>query len=284
MNERLIERFWDSHPCGEELIGGLSSAHRQDYEDFFDRYDAFKYELESHIPGCLDDLHLAGKRVLEIGLGQGAESEQILRRGGMWSGLDLSWESVSRVRARLALRGLEAEVRQGSVLEIPWLSETFDLVFSHGVLHHVPEIQAAQAEIRRVLKPGGELVVMLYARHSINYQISIKVLRRALMLLAYPFVCLGWRPQGLVASHIRNARAAGLARYLRIDRFLSANTDGPDNPFSRVYDLSDVRRDFPDFEIIEAHQHFMHAPPLPLHGLSGGSRWGWHLWVLLRPR
>jgi hypothetical protein len=88
--------------------------------------------------------------------GQGAESEQLIRRGALWSGLDLTNESVERVRARLSLRGLPHEdLRQGSALRIPWPDSHFDVVFSHGVLHHVPDVKTAQAEIRRVLRPGG---------------------------------------------------------------------------------------------------------------------------------
>ena len=131
-------------------------------------------ELEHHIPACLDDMDVDGRRVLEIGLGQGAEAEQLIRRGARWSGLDLTGESVGRVRRRLEVRHLPSEdVREGSALDIPWPDNSFDIVFSHGVLHHIPDILGAQAEIHRVLKPGGKLVVMLYARRSLNYLVSI---------------------------------------------------------------------------------------------------------------
>lgn len=282
MQESDIQDFWNTHPCGDQMVGGLAAEHRGDYDRFFTEYDAFKYRLESHIPGCLDQLDARGKRVLEIGLGQGAESEQLIGRGALWSGLDLTAESVDRVRTRLDLRDLEGEVKQGSALDIPWPDGAFDMVFSHGVLHHIPDIGRAQSEIRRVLRPGGELVVMLYARRSLNYQLAIRVVRRLVMLLAYPLARLGWKPPGILAGHVANARETGLLRYLRMDTFLSKNTDGPDNPFSRVYDLNDVRRDFPDFDVTRSHQHFIHAPPLPVHGLPGASRLGWHLWVHLR--
>ena len=62
------------------------------------------------------------------------------------------------------------------------------------------------------------------------------------------------------------------------------NTDGPLNPFARVYDLADVRRDFPEFEVVDSYQRYMHAPPLPVHRLPGGRRSGWHLWVHLQAR
>jgi hypothetical protein len=69
-----------------------------------------------------------------------------------------------------------------------------------------------------------------------------------------------------------------------MDRFVHANTDGPANPYARVYDISDIERDFPDFRVVSNHKEFMHAPPLPVHGLPGGRLMGWHLWVEMEPR
>jgi SAM-dependent methyltransferase len=149
------------------------------------------------------------------------------------------------------------------------------------VLHHVPDIVAAQAEVNRVLKPGGRLVVMLYARRSLNYQVTIRVLRRAGLLAAWPLK--GRVRKGHLGGHLRNAEREGLGSYLRMDRFLHANTDGPQNPYARVYGESDIRRDFPDFEISKMRKEFMHAPPLPVHGLPGGRLMGWHLWVEMEP-
>src|SRR3954453_14079282 len=165
MNETDIHSFWSAHPCGDHIVGGLHASHQDDYEKFFAAYDWWRYRQEAHIVECLDRTDWHGKDVLEIGLGQGAESEQVIRRGAVWSGLDLTQESIDRVRARLDLRALHyTDVRRGSVLEIPWPDDSFDVVFSHGVLHHVPDILGAQREIRRVLRPGGTLVAMLYAR------------------------------------------------------------------------------------------------------------------------
>ena len=74
MDEGTIKEFWNTHPCGEKLIDEL----KDDYENFFRRYDAFRYSHESHIPRCLDQIDFKNKKVLEIGLGQGADSEQII--------------------------------------------------------------------------------------------------------------------------------------------------------------------------------------------------------------
>ena len=45
-----------------------------------------------------------------------------------------------------------------------------------------------------------------------------------------------------------------------------------------------VRRDFPAFRLLRAHKEFMHAPPLPVHGLPGAHVMGWHLWIELEVR
>lgn len=283
LSEREIAAFWQAHPCGNDLLGGLDQKFRGDYVSFFSAYDAARYGLESHIPGCLDGLEVEGKRVLEIGLGEGAESEGLILRGASWTGLDVTEESTRRVATRLKLKGLSYDgIWHGSATDIPAKDATFDLVFSHGVLHHVPDIATAQSEIHRVLRPGGRLVAMLYARRSLNYLVSIAVIRRVGLVAAWPF-----RRQvqtGYLAAHLRNAEREGLRGYLRLERFVHASTDGPENPFARVYDLAGVRRDFPSFRLIRAHKEFMHAPPLPVHGLPGGSVMGWHLWVDLQPK
>ncbi|WP_181802880.1 class I SAM-dependent methyltransferase [Streptomyces shenzhenensis] len=291
MRETDIHDFWSAHPCGDQLFGAPAPApagsERDDYDSFFRRYDEAKYRLESHIPGCLDSLDLSGRRVLEIGLGQGAEAEQLIRRGARWTGVDLTETAVARTRLRLTMRELPFEgLHQASVLDLPFPDRSFDVVFSHGVLHHVPDVHGAQREIHRVLDPNGELVVMLYARWSLNYLVSIGLVRRAALLAAYPPARLGLlgRSPTLLNTHLENARQVGLMRYLCMSNFLHRNTDGPRNPYSRVYDIPRVRRDFPDFAVRGSEKHFMHAPPLPVHGLGGGKALGWHLWVRMAPR
>lgn len=280
MNEPDIQTFWNQHPCGDSLVGGLDQ-YRGDYEAFFASYDCFRYQTEAHILRCLDDIDFSGKSVLEIGLGQGADAEQIIRRGAVWSGLDLTPESIARVKTRLLVRDLPyAALKQGSVLDMPYDDDSFDIVFSHGVLHHVPDIRAAQKEIRRVLKPDGELIAMLYARWSLNYLVSISFVRR-LGLLAASVVARD--AGGVVGQHLANARAAGLTNYLRMANFIHKNTDGPLNPYSKVYDLSTVTADFPDFQVVRSYKRFMHAPPLPVRWLPLDRMLGWHLWVHLRP-
>lgn len=280
--ENEIKDFWQMHPCGAELVGDLTDETRAEYADFFARYDAFRYAKEPHILKNLDRIDLAGKRVLEIGLGQGADAEQIVRRSGIYSGADLTDESVKRVKMRFSLHDLPFDrIEQASALDLPFDDNSFDIVFSHGVLHHIPEIKTAQAELARVLKPDGKLIVMLYAKWSLNYLVSIFAARRLGLLTMYG---LGLKPTGIYSDHLSNAKKAGIWKYLAMDNFINVSTDGPFNPYSKVYDTTEIAKDFADFEIVETHKEFMHAPPLPVGWLPLASVLGWHLWATMKKR
>jgi len=281
MNESEIQDFWQKHPCGEDFVGGAEN-YEADYESFFENYDKFRYTKEPHILECLKNIDFQGKRTLEIGLGQGADAEQIIRLGADWFGLDLTHESTKRVQVRLNLRNLKTGgITNGSAVEMPFADKSFDIVFSHGVLHHIPEIKAAQKEIHRILKPNGELIVMLYAKNSLNYRLSIALFRRLGLIgmyLAKP------NANGLIGQHIKNAKKTGLRNYLKMENFLHRNTDGALNPYSKVYDLTEVEKDFADFTIVKSYKRFMHAPPLPVTKLPFEKSLGWHLWVHLKPK
>ena len=283
ISEKAIREFWDAHPCGESQVEKLGS----DYEIFFRRYDASRYQREAHILRRLDAVDFKGKQVLEIGLGQGADSEQIIRRGAIWSGIDISAESVSRVSTRLQCRGLAyARLERASALDLPFPDDRFDIVFAHGVLHHIPDVLTAQKEIARVLKPDGRLIAMLYARRSLNYLLAISVVRRlslAILFLGRPKA--GGMVGGTIGGHIANAKRMGLREYLRMPNFIHGNTDGPFNPYSKAYDLATVKEDFPAFTLANSYQDYMHAPPLPVFWHKPFARvLGWHLWVHLNPR
>jgi ubiquinone/menaquinone biosynthesis C-methylase UbiE len=278
VNEGEIRRFWDAHPVGEQLSGALAG----DYEQFFEHYDQYRYRTEGHILRRFDGMDLEGRELLEIGVGQGADTEQLIRRGALWNGIDLSGEAVDRVRARLRLRALPFNsLTHGSVTALPYAGESFDTVFSHGVLHHVPDIDAAQREIARVLRPDGRLVVMLYAKQSLNYWLSIWFLRRVALSATY---AMPGRFGDRHREHVENARRVGLRSYLRMRNFVHRNTDGPANTYTKVYSNRDVASDFRDFDVVDVGQEFMHAPPLPVSRLPLAGRLGWHLWAELRPR
>lgn len=280
-SERAIGEFWHRNPVGSRFVERAGLAYENDPRAYFAAFDSWYYTSQPHVLRALDRFAWKGKRVLEIGLGQGADSEQILRRGAIWSGLDLTQESVQRVSTRLSLRNLKHEgIVRGSATALPFTDRSFDIVFSHGVLHHIPDIGAAQREIHRVLRPDGRLIVMVYARNSLNYQLSIRLLRRAGLALLY---ALPFRVRGIYGDHVRNAKREGLRNYLKLRNFVHRSTDGPDNPYSRVYDRKTLEKDFSAFALVETFKRYLHAPPIPVHGLPGERFLGWHLWAEMKP-
>jgi ubiquinone/menaquinone biosynthesis C-methylase UbiE len=282
ITEKEIQNFWQNSPCDDGQLGGLDQKFNNDYHRFFDACDDFRNQQEGHILRCLDDIDFQGKRVLEIGLGEGSDSEQIVRRGAIWTGLDLTEESVKRVTKRMEVRGLEYEkIICGSALDIPLPDNSFDIVYSHGVLHHIPNIEQAQSEIARILKPGGELVAMVYARRSLNYLLSICLLRRFGLAALY---LLRIRPGGTYSQHIDNMRREGFFGYLKMKNFIHRNTDGPNNPYSKVYNIREVEADFSCFGVVRHHKAFMWAPPIPVNWIPFSHKLGWHLWVHLKAR
>jgi ubiquinone/menaquinone biosynthesis C-methylase UbiE len=107
---------------------------------------------------CLGEC-TGGDRILEIGFGTGLTFLNLHDSYPEIHGLDLTADTAA-VQKAFADRGIQTDLRQGNVLEMPYENEYFDTVLLISILEHLkPEDQArAFTEIRRVLKPGGQVV------------------------------------------------------------------------------------------------------------------------------
>jgi ubiquinone/menaquinone biosynthesis C-methylase UbiE len=96
---------------------------------------------------------------LEIGSGTGYFSLNLLQMGTVerLTATDISPGMLQRLAATAASLGLEAETVATEAEELPFEDESFDLVFGHAVLHHIPDLRRAFAEFKRVLRPGGAI-------------------------------------------------------------------------------------------------------------------------------
>lgn len=110
---------------------------------------------------------LAGKRVLEIGCGMGLHSELMCKAGAQVSAVDLSPTSVEATRRRFALKNLNIDLRQLDAEALPFADQTFDFIWSWGVIHHSARTARIVREIARMLKKSGESRVMVYNRSGI---------------------------------------------------------------------------------------------------------------------
>jgi SAM-dependent methyltransferase len=156
-----VRDYWEREPCGAKTAAAAPGTRA-----FYEQVEARRYELEPFIPGFAEFERWRGKDVLEVGVGLGTDFVQFARAGANATGIDLTDAAVAAVRERLGLEGLTAELLTADAEQLPFADASFDLVWSYGVLHHTPDTRRALAEVRRVLRPGGEARVMLYARHS----------------------------------------------------------------------------------------------------------------------
>jgi 2-polyprenyl-3-methyl-5-hydroxy-6-metoxy-1,4-benzoquinol methylase len=105
---------------------------------------------------------IAGKKVLEIGCGMGLHTELMARAGAQVTALDISPKSVAATKARLALKGLSADVREVDAETLDAQNE-YDLIWSWGVIHHSSRTGRVLRNLYNALKPGGELRFMVYS-------------------------------------------------------------------------------------------------------------------------
>lgn len=177
-----VRQFWEAASCGELLY--LKGSTREDFE----AHANARYQLEPFILGFAGFDQYKGKRVLEIGVGLGADHQRFAEAGSALTGVDLTERSICHTRSRLAALGLESDLRVADAEHLMFDDATFDLVYSWGVLHHSPDTAKAVEEVQRVLKPGGEAKIMIYHKYSfVGYMLW---LRYALLKLK-PFTPLG---------------------------------------------------------------------------------------------
>lgn len=288
MENKEIKDFWENNPCGANLV--LENNEKiESFRDFFLKYDAFRYSTEGHILDNLDRIDLKDKKVLEIGIGQAADSGQLINRGAKYFGIDITYEACRRAVLRFSIFNKPYKiVACADAALMPFADGAFDIVYSHGVLHHIPNIRTVIPELHRVLKQNGKLILMLYAKDSINYYFSILFMRRILLAGLYLWDKITLKKlvkYKLLRKHLDNAANTGLFKYLSCGIFLSKNTDGPDNPYSRVYSKEEAQRVFNLFSFYKCEQAFLNERHLPLFKLLPepmrsklAKQFGWHLW------
>lgn len=122
------------------------------------------------LSSVVDYSKLKGKSVLDIAVGTGWSTEQLVRAGAEVTAIDLTPQAVELTKKRMALYGLKPkEVLVVDAQKLPFKDKTFDFVLAFGCLMHMPNTQNAIDEIHRVLKPGGKSSAMMYYKHSLHW-------------------------------------------------------------------------------------------------------------------
>jgi ubiquinone/menaquinone biosynthesis C-methylase UbiE len=142
------------------------SAHPPGSDDFFRDLDAYRFDKLTYLKPIVTSERFRGKRVLEVGCGIGTDLVRIARAGGVVTGIDLADTSIDLARRNFALQGLAAELRVMNGEALEYVDNVFDVVYAHGVLQYTGSASTMVSELHRVLRPGGDLIAMVYNRYS----------------------------------------------------------------------------------------------------------------------
>ena len=164
-----IRKYWDDKQPGQWY-----SKERIDEKAYYDEVEFKRYNLFCpYIPKIAEFKEHKGEKVLEIGMGMGMDLKQYAENGAICHGVDLTEGAIKKARHFFELHGLKAELCVMDAENLQFEDDTFDLVYSLGVLHHTPNTQKAIDEIYRVLKPNGKAIVMLYSKSWQHYIIRV---------------------------------------------------------------------------------------------------------------
>ncbi len=278
-----VKSFWDANPC-QSLLSDKKERKKYFEEITYKRF----YGREWHIPIIAKFEEFKDRNVLEIGCGIGTDGFEFAKNGAHYTGIDLTSKSIKLAKERFELfdvKGTFINVNAEETLPCP--NNSFDHIYSFGVIHHSPNPDYIVDEMYRVLRPGGTFTVMLYNRSSINYYIEIMFLRKLFRWILYPkFMPLliskvagfdEWK----LNEHRRIMREKGK---LTKEEWISINTDGPLCPLAKVYNRREAAELFKKFDNVKQEiwefntDHWSFIGKAIPTGLARwiGRIWGWH--------
>ena len=216
-----VHDFWNDASCGEDLY--LNSNDKDGFKKQSDK----RYELEPYILDFADFKSTNNKRVLEIGVGLGADHQKFIESGAITTGVDLTSRAIEHTEARLKLFGLSSYLYVGDAENLSFKDNSFDEVYSWGVIHHSPNTVKAISEILRVLSPGGVGKIMIYHKWSL---IGLMLWVRYALIGLKPFTSL----------------TSIYARYL-------------ESPGTKAYSKNEARQLFQDFSKVSISTVLTHG-------------------------
>jgi ubiquinone/menaquinone biosynthesis C-methylase UbiE len=163
--EEIIKQ-WNNDPCEAMAGKGLEVGSRA----FYERIDKYRYEeFAPWMKSVMEYDQFEGKRLLEVGFGMGTDLFQFASHGAIVSGIDLTPKHYEIASQRFKLYGLAPDLRLGDAEQMPYEDQSFDAVYTFGVIHHSPNTEKIVDEIYRVLKPGGRAIIAVYHKWSLAF-------------------------------------------------------------------------------------------------------------------
>jgi len=161
--EKIIN-YWNTQPCNIN-----HSPLKKCTKEYFDEVEKRKYFVEYHIPTFAEFEKWKDKKVLEIGCGIGTDAVNFAKNGAIYTGIELSSDSLDITKKRFDLfdlKGTFYNIDAQNTENLYNIGKDFDLIYTFGVIHHSPHPQKIIDNCLLLLKPGGVLKVMVYAENS----------------------------------------------------------------------------------------------------------------------
>jgi 2-polyprenyl-3-methyl-5-hydroxy-6-metoxy-1,4-benzoquinol methylase len=175
--KQATKAVWGTNPAGwthakDKIIGT---------REFFEQvvHERFTKEV-SFLPELVQYQNWAGKKVLEIGCGAGYDAYMFCKNGAEYTGVDLAPENIERTRKHLDLYNYQATLLEADAEHLDLMlnsSEQFDLIYSFGVLHHIPNIEQVLKNLHARLKPDGKIFIAVYNKNSLFYWLYLYCFR-----------------------------------------------------------------------------------------------------------
>ena len=165
-----VKKFWNDRPCNVK-----HSKKEIGTKEYFNEVEAKKFFVEPHILGFTNFEQSSGKKVLEIGCGLATAGINFASSGADYTGVELSESSLELAKKRFEVYEQTAKFYSGNAEELSSFVpvETYDLIYSFGVIHHSPYPEKIIAEIKKYMNENSVLKIMLYAKDSWkNYMIE----------------------------------------------------------------------------------------------------------------
>ena len=256
---------WSKIPIGTETTG-FESFHERFSREYFDDHSRFRFGVYAPwLPKLAGFEEFAGKNILEVGCGMGTDLLEYAKGGARVTGLDLTPRHIELSMKRFKMFGQWGNFLIGDAECLPFPDQSFDFVYSNGVLHHTPRTQVAADEIHRVLKPGGQALVLLYHKFSLVYYLSIMLKSGS-------------------KRFVRHLLSRKPLSEFSLERVLSTSTDGNENPLTKVYTRREGQSLMRRFSNVSTEVVHLMKGDFPLSSVFPSSllewlsgRMGWYL-------
>ncbi|MFT6765625.1 MAG: 2-polyprenyl-3-methyl-5-hydroxy-6-metoxy-1,4-benzoquinol methylase [Alteromonas naphthalenivorans] len=167
--KEATKNVWGANPAGwthakEENPGTKAFFEKVLKERFGKEHD--------FLPEFVQYQDWKGKRVLEIGCGAGYDAYMFCKYGADYTGIDIVSENIDRTKKHLKLYNLKATVLEIDAEKLAF-DKKFDLIYSFGVLHHIPNIDVVLQKIKVNLADDGVFKLAVYNKNSIFYWLHL---------------------------------------------------------------------------------------------------------------